>query len=270
MATVTTPEIKMVLIAALLPDLTQLARHSAERVRRLAEDLAVNGLLQPIGVLKGGRILWGHGRYAAAKLNGWEKIEAKVFPDTLPETQIQVISLLENIQHEPLTDQQVYLAVQELRKLNPAWQKQELAKHLHRSPSAITHVLSVDELIPAAREQFLGGAFGFSVAYELSKADPQRQHELLSARLNGQSRDALRREARRGRNGNGQAPAVRVNRIKIEVDDITVTFSGKNLSLDDAIEAAPEAAKLMKKGRDEGLTARTISKASAERAKAKS
>jgi ParB-like chromosome segregation protein Spo0J len=262
----------MVSMDKLDPDPAQLARHTPERLRWLAADLAANGLLQALGVvdhLEMLRIIWGHGRFAAAQMNGWKEIEAKVYPATTSETQVKVYRLLENIQQDPLTDQQFFLQVKELQALNPAWQRQDLGAVLHRSPSAITRILSVDDLIPAAREAFLGKAFGFSVAYEISKASSaQEQHELLAARLNHRaSRDSIARRQRRARNGNGQ-PAARVGRINCAMPGgRTVSVSGEGLSLDEAIEAAQEWIKFARKAVERGWDAKTLERACAAEAR---
>lgn len=187
-----------------------------------------------------------------------------ILPHAMEESQAAILTLTENIQRQQLTDPEVYLGVKEIMRLHPAWQRKDLAEKLSLSPPMVTNILSVDGLIPAAREAFLAGAFGFSTAYEISQGDDAQQHQMLSLKLGGASRGALR-QARRKANG---SDPVKVKRIKIETSlGITVTFSGNDLALDDAIEAAPEAAKIMEKGRKDGLTAKTIQQMSAEKAK---
>ncbi len=76
------------------------------------------------------------------------------------------------------------------------------------------------------------------------------------------------RESRRRLNGSSKDQE-RSKRIRIGVGNgITVTVAGPDLSLDDGIDAADKAKKIMEKGKKENLTAKTISKASAERAAA--
>jgi len=57
-----------------------------ERVRKdmgdidgLAASIQERGLLQPIGVLKGGALVWGHRRLEAVRKLGWTEIMAKVY-----------------------------------------------------------------------------------------------------------------------------------------------------------------------------------------------
>ncbi len=49
----------------------------------------------------------------------------------------------------------------------PTWLKKDLAAALHFDASMVTRILSVDELIPEAKEAFLAGKFGFSKAYAI-------------------------------------------------------------------------------------------------------
>ena len=238
-------------------------------LRLLGEDMRDNGQLQAVGALPDGMLIYGHRRLAAAKLVGLPDLEVKIYDQPLTATQNKVIQLTENLSRTDLSDQEVYLVVSEVRRLEPTWQKQDLAAHLHRKPWAITRILSVDDLIPAAREAFLGKAFGFSVAYEISKAaSAQEQHELLAARLDHRaSRDSIARRQRRARSGNGQ-PAARVGRIKCALPGgRTVSVSGEGLSLDEAIEAAQEWIKFAKRAVERGWDAKTLERACAAEAR---
>jgi hypothetical protein len=107
------------------------------------------------------------------------------------------------------------------------------------------------------------GKIGLSTVYAITRSPDQAA--ALAAKLNGTSRDDLERAIPR----KAKAPAEKAGRIRIElVSGVTVTFAGgSGLTLDLAIEAAADAGKELRKGRDQGLTAKTISKVSAERAK---
>jgi len=76
-----------------------------EKVADLADDIARNGLLQPIGIrgpMPDGayQIGYGHRRWLAVGALGWPSIDAKVFP---PETDLYQIRTSENHQREQLT-----------------------------------------------------------------------------------------------------------------------------------------------------------------------
>lgn len=75
------------------------------KLNDLADDIARNGLLQPIGVrgpMPDGfyDIGYGHRRFLAVGLLGWPAIDAKVFP---PGVDLRQIRASENHQREPLT-----------------------------------------------------------------------------------------------------------------------------------------------------------------------
>lgn len=143
----------------------------------------------------------------------------------------------------------------------------KLAERVGMTPGNATMILSLARCLPIWHEKAAAGLVSVSDWYEASRLDDKGQFELLELKLaTGASREALKSASRKRRNG--ERPAVTSGRIRIELaGGIVATFSGKNLSLDNAIEAAGEAGKVMKKGRDDGLTAKTIQRISAEKAK---
>lgn len=95
------------------PDPSRISIDAAS-IGNLADDLAANGLLQPLGVrgpMPDGsyEIGYGHRRYLAASLLGWTNIDCKVFP---PGTDLHQIRVSENHQREPLT------AMEEAREID--------------------------------------------------------------------------------------------------------------------------------------------------------
>jgi len=112
------------------------------KIQDLADDIARNGLLQPIGVRGpmpdgGYDIGYGHRRWLAVGALGWPLIDAKVFP---PGVDLRQIRASENHQREPLTPieearelagfirdgEPLAVAVRRYRK-GPAWGQQRLA-----------------------------------------------------------------------------------------------------------------------------------------------
>lgn len=76
-----------------------------ESLGALADDIAVNGLLQPVGVrgpMSDGHydLGYGHRRYLAVGLLGWPRVDCKVFA---PGVDLHQIRASENHQREPLT-----------------------------------------------------------------------------------------------------------------------------------------------------------------------
>lgn len=78
--------------------------HDPDKLKELAASLREHGQLQPILLVPSGEgftIVAGHRRFLAARLLGWDKIEAKVLPSTLATWEIA--ALAENVHRENLT-----------------------------------------------------------------------------------------------------------------------------------------------------------------------
>lgn len=233
----------------------------------LGESMKNDGQFQAVGVIPDGTLLWGERRFKAAQLVGLASLNVVVIEKPLSDSDTEIIHLSENLHRSDLSDPEVYQAVKNLATLNPTWLKKDLAAHLHKDASWVTRILAIDELIPAAREAFLAGAFGLSVAYEISKASTEEQHELLAAKLSGASRDEVGRQGRKKRNG---TPAVRMSRIKCPLPSgVVIQISGREISLDDMIESLVELLKAAKKSSDDGLDCRTFERVCKDKAKVK-
>jgi len=81
----------------------------------LSDDIAANGLLQPIGVVlddtgEGGELAWGDRRLMAVRALGWDVVTARCFP---PGTDPMQARLSENQQREPLTPVEEALVIGE-------------------------------------------------------------------------------------------------------------------------------------------------------------
>jgi ParB-like chromosome segregation protein Spo0J len=226
--------------------------------------------VHPFVILPDDTIVDGNRRHLGLELIGAldQVVDCLVTAAPIGPEQVLMLQMASAIHRQTLRDPEVYLGSKKLMAAHPEWQRKELADALALDPSMATKILSVDNLTEAARQAFLVGRFGFSVTYLLSKAPPEEQATLLAARLNGARRDELESQSRKSRTGG--TPAVKAGRIKIELaGGVTVTFTAQDaLDLDQAIEAGAEACKLMKKGQEQGLTARTIQKVSSDRAKA--
>lgn len=68
----------------------------------LAHSLATTGQIQPVVVDENGRLVCGHRRILAAKLNGWDEIEAKTVEE-LDELELKIMEFEENYRRENLT-----------------------------------------------------------------------------------------------------------------------------------------------------------------------
>jgi ParB/RepB/Spo0J family partition protein len=239
------------------PNNIRKCRDAAED-RRLVESVQRLGVLQPPGVMLDDLVAWGNRRVWAAVEVGMARMPVIRLKKPLTETEFLLLQFAENDVRADLRDPEIYLACKEMRRLNPAWTNADLAERIHKDASMLTRIFSVDNLIPAAREAFLAGALGFSIAYEISKAASEKeQHELLAERLGGSSRSRLAHAAR-GRRSQGE-PSVRMSRVRCRLESgVQVMVSGSDLSLDDVLEALADAARQARKVRDQGGDAKSF------------
>jgi ParB family transcriptional regulator, chromosome partitioning protein len=235
-------------------------------LRLLGESLR-HKQLQPVLARTDGTIIAGERRFRAAKLAGLPTLMVIVTDEPLTEAEIRAIQLTENIHRADLTGFEKWQACMELLELNPGWQGKDLAERLHLDPSSVTRLLSPSKCIQEAQDALRDGRIGISDAYALSKLPQADQPGLMALKLSGGSRDALEQAGRKKRAGS--TPAVRASKIRIMLTSgVTVTISGDDLSLDDAIEAVKETQKEMVKGRDQGLDAKTLQAVCRDKAKA--
>jgi ParB/RepB/Spo0J family partition protein len=241
------PQVMMKPLAWWKPDPKQVRKDAdAEQDRQLTESIKVHGILQPPGALPDGTGVYGHRRVRCGLAAGLKETLFSILDRPTSESEVRILQLSENIQRQDITDAEVYLAVKELLALNPTWQRLDVAEKINKSASMATRILSVDNLIPAAREAFLAGAFRFSKAYAISKAaTDQEQHEMLAAVLSGTSRNEVEHQGRKRRNG--PTTSVRLSRVRIAMPTGMVVISGNELSMSEVVELLAEPLKEARK-----------------------
>lgn len=250
------------------PDPTQPRKlFPEEELRALGASLKVRQI-DPVQAKPCGMLIDGERRWRAAPFGGLTELDTIITDTPLSPAELQVVRLTGFFHKQGLTAPEQTDALAELQKAT-GWSNKEAAEHLHVDPSTVTRLLAPLKTIPPVLEAYRQGKLGVSEAYEFFKLTNEDQAALLEKKLSGQikGRDALAAHGRKVRNG--AKPAEGVKRIRIEMTSgVTAVFScDSGLTLDQAIEAAADAAREMRKGRDQGLTAKTISKCSAERAK---
>jgi len=225
------------------------------------------GQIEPVLARPDGTLIAGYGRLDAGLLVNLESLEVIVTDEIEDEGAKTLCAAQENWLRQDLSDVDKVHVVELLRFHYPKWLAKDLADKLHVDPSTITRLMSVSKVIPAAREAFEAGAITLSHVYQLSKLDPQQQHQLLPAALNGATREIIEQEGRKRRNGS--APAVRSSRITIPLQSgAKVVLSGQKLSLAEVIEVLSECLDSAKKGMREKLDARTWQSVMRDRSKA--
>ncbi len=117
----------------------------------LASSIRKHGLLQPITVRctgKGYEIVMGERRFRACRMLGYTHIDAFVLPISQDESAI--LALIENIQRENLhyfEEAEAYAAL-----LDKGMSREELARQLGKSPSAVANKLRLMKLDQPLRE----------------------------------------------------------------------------------------------------------------------
>ena len=249
------------------PDPKQPRRHFTDAdLLSLGDSMRSLGQLQPVGAKPDGTLLWGERRFRAAQLVGLKELSVIITDRALSETEIRLIQLAENVHRADLRDGEKWRACEELLRLNAGWGNKELAAHLHLGESTITKYLAPSRCVPEVQKALEDGRVGITACYEISRAAPESQAEMLALKLSGTSRDGLAERVRRQKSQS--TPQVRVKRIVCPLPSgVTITLAGDELSLDESIDALGEAAKEMKRARELGYTAKTFSAAMKDKAK---
>jgi hypothetical protein len=209
----------------------------------------------------------GNRRLRAALRKGIEFLDAVRLPFKPTADQVQEIFLRTAVHRKGLSDFEKFRAVKQIALAHPDWNRKQLAEHLDLEPPEVTKLLS--EGCPEVEEAFSQGRIGLSVRYELIRFPIAEQPALLAAKLAGvTTRDGLAAKARRGRIESESA--ARVQRAKIPVGDgITVTVAGQgSLTIEQILDALSDAAKEVRRARDQGLSIKTLSAVARERARA--
>lgn len=180
-------------------------------IGELENDIALNGLMQPVGIRRqsDGRyyIIWGHRRYLAHKNMGRWGILAMVYAQG--EGDDDQLRGSENLQHNALTgaEEAEFYAAQ-MRKFNIS--ASEVARRYQRSPSHVLQLVSLLEgdqgVLLALRE----GRLNKAQCLEINKfTDLAGKNQAIKYALdNGMSATAIR-DWRESREKNGVADALR-------------------------------------------------------------
>jgi ParB/RepB/Spo0J family partition protein len=238
-------------------------------LRRLGESLK-GKQLQPVGAQPDGTVIYGERRVRAAMLVGIEALEVKIIDEPLSDSRIKTLQLIENLQREDLSDYDKWIACTDLMAMHADWQQKDLTEHLNLEQSWSTRLLSPSKCIGSVQDALKEGKVSLSDCYALSKVPPEKQRALLALRLSGATRDALERAGRAVRNGGEKQSAVSVRRVTCLLSSgISIVVSGKEITIDNIIEALSEAGKEARKARDQGQDAKTLAAILKNKAKAK-
>jgi ParB/RepB/Spo0J family partition protein len=147
----------------------------------------------------------------------------------------------------------------------------QLAKELGVSDSLFGDYESLLKLPPDVQELVNSGALHLSKASLIAQQErnPDRQRE-LAALAKDISRNDLAAKVRQARRNGQQQQEVRVNSLRCPLPSgATVVVKGRELTLEDAIQALTDLIKAMKKAAEEGIDGKTFARMCADKAKAR-
>jgi len=157
-------------------------RKSFDDIDGLASSIKVNGLVQPIAVVKrdkGYMIVSGERRYKACKYLGLKTIKCHILQAN--DKQVAEIALVENIQRDDLTDFEKAQFIQHLWASGNYAKKQDLANAIGKSPSYISKAFKAvnlcDEVIADIEQN--KREIGLDVLRELSSIKDKQHQSFL-------------------------------------------------------------------------------------------
>jgi DNA modification methylase len=89
------PTLEWIAVDALTPNARNARTHSKKQIRQIADSITAFGFLVPLLIDDGGVVIAGHGRYAAAKLLGFEQVPV-IEVKGLSEAQRRALALADN------------------------------------------------------------------------------------------------------------------------------------------------------------------------------
>jgi len=241
-----------------------------EKLRRLGASLKVRQFM-PVLAQPDGLLIAGECRLRAAQLVGLETLEVKIASRQLSDSETKLWQVQENVLRQDLTGYEKWVACTDLLGMNVEWRERDLAEHLHIDPSSITRWLSPSRCIAEAQDALKQGLIGLSDCYVLAKAEkPDRQQALLALKLSGASRDALEEAGRKVRSASAK-PADKASRAQLVLaSGIKIIVSGASICIDSLLEAFADAAKELRKAREQNLSIKTLQAVLSNKAKKRS
>ncbi|MBL9081600.1 MAG: ParB/RepB/Spo0J family partition protein [Planctomycetales bacterium] len=247
-------------------------RLDPDKVAGLAASLRAVGQLQPIRARPLGNLfdpVDGHYRVAAARLAGFETIDAVIEERELNAAEILQRQLIANCQRTDLTPCETARGIEQLMSLT-GWTAAQAAAHLGFSETKVSGLRKLLTLPPEILAQVEAGAIPVSTAYELARIDdPIRRAELFAQAATGAvTRDEVS-GARRSTTRSAAGPDDGPSRVTLSIDkNSSVTFSGPGLTLDRIIGLSEALLAKARRGRTRGFELPTLVKMFRDQARA--
>jgi len=237
-----------------------------DELKALGQSLKKKQLV-PVLARADGTVTDGNRRVFGAEIEGLEQLDVIISDEPMTPAQIVEIQLVTALHRADLTPYEQFLGFRDWLAQNSGGTAKELAAIIDRDPSTLVRILSLSKCIQAVQQAAAEDKLGPSEWYAISKVPEAEQEAMLAAKLAGASRDQLEQRGRKLRNG--EAPGIKVNRLRIPLGQgRSVTIAGSNLGLDDAIEMLQEALKSARKAQGENLDGKTWVAVMQQKAKA--
>jgi ParB/RepB/Spo0J family partition protein len=110
----------------------------------LMESIEHHEMLQPIGVFPRGEryeVVWGHRRLAAARMRNECTIACRIL-EGIPESDIPLIKLQENVQRKQLTAEEIVAAADEIKLRKPGTTEAAIDRMLGKQPGYLSNMRS--------------------------------------------------------------------------------------------------------------------------------
>jgi ParB family transcriptional regulator, chromosome partitioning protein len=215
-------------------------------------------------------VLDGNRRLAAAQLEGIETLFGIPVMHELTRVEINRLIAQLDIRHQPFSEiarGNLWLSIRD----ENGWSNAQLAEDLGVSASQLTKVFGNLDNPEEIQQMVENGSLSLRDGYYLSRIEDLAErlrmaHDVSAGRVRGES--LVGRVRMQKGPDKSATPVVRVSRITCPLPSgVTVTISGCELSLDDAIGAASELLKEMKKASQDNLDGKTFSAVCARKAK---
>lgn len=194
MSNLDTREIEMIPVR--LIDANENNFFAVEDVQDLKESIEVNGILQPLNVVKNGsryRIIAGHRRFKAASELDLEEVPAIVLPE-MSEAMEQLALIQTNTTARELSYPEKMEAAKQLKKILlqlkeegvelPGKLRDIMAEQLEISRTELARMNVIEKnLIPEGKQLLKEGKMSASAAYAMARTSPECQKELIDQKL---------------------------------------------------------------------------------------
>ncbi len=230
---------------------------SEEELKALARSW-IKRAIHPIICRSDRTVADGHRRLAGLVLLGESDVEVFITDESLTDSQLTEVGLISALHRSDLSGFETWQAIEQLKSANPALPLKDLAALLNLDPSSVTRALSPARCSLAWQQALQAGKVNISDCYTASKVPESEQAVLLALKLAGASRDQLEAARKPRVMPTAATTAPRLSRIPVRLPGgVSVVLSGKDMTLDEAIESLSEVLKAARKARDEGLTAKS-------------